>query len=142
MMGVLFWIFILIITYVYFGYPLLIFIFSRIHPAPAIQKGDITPTVSLIIAAFNEEKFIAQKIENSLSLNYPREKIDIIVASDGSTDRTNKIVSRYQIQGVKLITLGTNQGKSTAQNCAMDGVHGDIALFTDANAMLLPKSIE
>ena len=132
---------VLLILYVYFGYPLLILIFSRLRPAPSIQKADITPTVALIITAYNEEKVIAQKIENSLSLDYPRDKLEIIVASDGSTDRTNEIVSRYQNQGVKLVILETNQGKSATQNLAVSEAHCDIVLFTDANVMIQPDAV-
>ncbi len=116
----LFWLFLSLIFYVYFGYPLLLFILSKLHPAPPVHKADITPTVSLIIPAHNEEKVIAQKIENSLTLDYPREKLEIIVVSDGSTDNTNGIVRRYEDQGVKLVRKIAHHDHDPRQNNADD----------------------
>ncbi len=132
----LFWLLAFVILYVYLGYPFLLLVLSRLRPAPPVQKADITPTVSLIIAAYNEEKVIAQKIENSLALDYPQDKLEIIVASDGSTDRTNEMVGAYAGQGVKLVALHPNQGKSSAQNQAVAEASGEILFFTDANVTL------
>ena len=131
-----FWLLVLIIIYVYFGYLLLLLILSKLRPSSPVQKADIIPTVSLIIAAYNEEQIIDRKIENCLALDYPREKLEIIVASDGSTDRTNKLVEKFEKKGVKLIALQENQGKSSVQNKAVAGAGGDILLFTDADVML------
>ena len=131
-----FWLCASLVLYVYFGYPLLLLILSKLRPAPPVRKGDITPTVSLIIPAYNEEQVIAQKIENSLALHYPKDKLEIIVASDGSTDHTNEIVRDYEDKGVRLVALETNEGKSSAQNRAVSLAHGDILFFTDANVML------
>lgn len=135
MIELLFWFLVALILYVYFGYPLLLLIVSNLRPAPPVQKADITPTVSLIVAAYNEEQVIAQKIENSLSLHYPKDKLEVIVASDGSTDRTNEIVSAYAGQGVRLVALNANRGKSSAQNAAVDVARGEILLFSDATGM-------
>jgi len=141
MIEVLFWIFILIITYVYFCYPFLLFILSKLRHASTIHKVEITPTVSLIVAAYNEEKVIGRKIENSLELNYPRDNLEIIIASDGSTDTTNEIVKQYADQGVKLVALETIQGKSAVQNLAVSEAHSDIIIFTDANVILQPDAV-
>ena len=130
-----------LVIYVYFGYPLMLLILSKIQSAPPIEKTNITPTASLIIAAYNEDKIIEQKIENCMALDYPKDKLEIIVASDGSTDRTNEIVSRYQTQGVKLITLETNRGKSAAQNHAVAEARNDLIIFTDADVMLQPSAL-
>jgi len=129
------------VIYVYFCYPLLLIILSKLRPASTIHKVKIIPSVSLIIAAYNEEKVIAQKIENCLSLNYPMDRLEIIVASDGSMDRTNDIVRSYQTLGVKLVALETNRGKSTAQNKSMVEAKNDIVIFTDANVILQPNVI-
>lgn len=107
---------------------------------PLVEKGDINPTISLIIVAYNEEKVIAHKIENSLKLDYQREKLEIILVSDGSNDRTNEIVEGFASQEVRLIVLNSNQGKSTAQNQAVVEASGEIILFTDANVMLRPDA--
>jgi cellulose synthase/poly-beta-1,6-N-acetylglucosamine synthase-like glycosyltransferase len=127
---------VLLILYVYFGYPLLLLALSKLRTPLLVSKADITPTVSLIIPAFNEEKVIAQEIENSLVLDYPKEKLEIIVVSDGSTDKTNDIVRTFKKEGVKLIALNPNQGKSSAQNRGVAEAHGEILFFTDANVML------
>jgi len=133
-----FWFLIVLILYVYFGYPLLVLILSKLRPARPVQKADITPNVSLIIPAYNEEKVMAQKIENALALEYPRQKLEIIVASDGSTDGTNEIVKTFTSAGVQLAALNSNQGKSSAQNRAVAEARGDILFFTDADVMLPP----
>lgn len=139
---VIFWLCVTAILYVYFGYPILLSILSKLRPALAVQKANITPTVSLIIAAYNEEKVIARKIENCLALDYSRDRLEIIVASDGSTDSTNKIVRGFASQGVKLVALNPNQGKSSAQNRAVAEAGGDILFFTDANVMLRPDAVK
>ena len=141
MIELLFWLSALVIVYVYLGYPLLLSLLNQIqHWKPEISPNFI-PSVSLIIAAYNEAKVIARKIENSLSLDYPRQKLEIIVASDGSTDGTNEIVRGYAPQGVKLVALNPNQGKSTAQNRGVAKATGEILFFTDANVMLRPGAI-
>lgn len=138
---ILFWSLALIVAYVYIGYPLLLLILSKLRPAPPVQKADITPTVSLIIPAYNEARVIARKIENTLALDYPRDKLEIIVASDGSTDGTNEAVRSFADQGVKLVALNPNQGKSSAQNQAVAVAQGDLLFFSDANVMLRPNAM-
>ena len=138
---VLFWLFTVTVAYVYFGYPLLLLILSKIRLTSPVQKVDITPNVSLIISAYNEERVIAQKIENSLALDYPREKLEIIIVSDGSTDRTNDIVRTFVELGVKLIVLNSNQGKSSAQNGAVAEAQGEILFFTDTDLILSPDAL-
>lgn len=142
MIAVVFWCCTFCIVYVYFGYPLLLLALSKLRPAPLVdQKADITPPVSLITPAYNEEKVIAHKIENTLALDYPREKLEIVVVSDGSTDGTNEIVRTFADRGVKLVALPPDQGKSNAQNRGVAEAHGEILFFTDANVMLQPDAI-
>ena len=136
MIELLFWFPVALVLYVYFGYPLLMWTLSKLHPAQPVEKADITPTVSLIIPAYNEELVIAQKIENSLALDYPRDKLEIIVASDGSTDATNEIAQGFTDRGVRLVALDQNRGKSVAENQAIARATGEILLFTDANVTL------
>ena len=137
----LFWIAFGLVVYVYFCYPLLLLVLSKLRRAQLIQKADFTPTVSVIIAAYNEEEVLAKKIENCLGLDYPKEKLEIIVASDGSTDSTNEIVKTFASQGVRLVALASNRGKSAAQNRAVAEAHGDVLLFTDANVRLWPNAV-
>jgi len=139
----LFWISAILITYVYLGYPAMLWLLCRFKRDRRLPiPGNDDPVVSLIIAAHNEEKVIAQKIENSLTLDYPKSKLQIIVVSDGSTDRTADIVRSYGGQGsVQLVNLCRNVGKASAQNEAVKRADGDILLFTDANVSLRRDSV-
>ena len=95
MVEVIFWFSLFFIGYAFFGYPLMLIAISlfRNH---SVKKGNITPNVSFIITAYNEEKRIQEKIENTLKQDYPKDKLEIIVASDSSTDMTDEIVKSYQ----------------------------------------------
>ena len=92
--------------------------------------------VSIIIAAYNEEKIIKKKIENTLQLDYPKDCLQVIVASDCSIDRTNKIVRQYKNDGIILFVQEDRKGKTMALNKAVAKVNGEIIIFTDATAML------
>jgi cellulose synthase/poly-beta-1,6-N-acetylglucosamine synthase-like glycosyltransferase len=119
---------------IYIGYPMLIFILSRLFAYP-VRQAEITPSVSFIIAAYNEEKDIARKIENTLALDYPREKLEVIIASDCSTDGTDEIVLGYTGLGVYLHRQPERAGKTVAQNRAVKLSTGEILVFSDATTM-------
>ncbi|HET8678105.1 MAG TPA: glycosyltransferase, partial [Blastocatellia bacterium] len=120
-----------LLAYTYVGYSALVFLLSRVFARP-IRRADITPNVSVIIAAYNEERDIARKIENTLALDYPKEKLEIIVASDCSTDGTDEIVRSYAPRGVILHRRPERIGKSVAQNQAMRFSKGNVLVFSDA----------
>ena len=106
LLQVLMWVNITLVVYVYIGYPVLLWLLNTIkrkQKAVLLSNDNLEPTVSMVIAAYNEENVIAEKLENSLKLNYPSNKLDIIVVSDGSTDKTPEIVSHYCRQGVRLV---------------------------------------
>jgi cellulose synthase/poly-beta-1,6-N-acetylglucosamine synthase-like glycosyltransferase len=98
--------------------------------------------VSIVISAYNEDQVIGKKIENSLSLNYPKDKLEIIVISDCSIDRTDEIVKSFHPQGVVLISQDKRQGKSAGINAAIPKARGEIILCTDANAMLATNALK
>ncbi|NOT48363.1 MAG: glycosyltransferase, partial [Acidobacteria bacterium] len=129
-----------LILYVYVGYPLLVFLFSRIRPK-AVLKGEIKPSVSFIITAFNEERDIRDKIENTLLLDYPKEKLEIIVASDCSSDATDEIVKEFDGRGVRLVRQSHRGGKTAAQNMAVEHASGEIILFSDATSRYRPNAV-
>lgn len=135
---ILFWISCLLIIYTYIGYPLLITLIS-LFVSNRVKISDMEPSVSLLVAAYNEEKDISRKLENSLELDYPVEKFEIIVASDGSTDKTDKIVKSYESnsKGVKVILhrVEGRMGKTAAQNSAVGVCNGEIIVFSDAASM-------
>jgi len=130
-MVVLFWFLVVIIFYTYFGYPLLILIMS-LFVAKKISQADIEPNVTFLITAYNEEKSIKGKIEDTLRLNYPKEKLEILVASDASSDNTDNIVAEFQDKRVRLFRVEGRVGKTEAQNQAVKIAKGEIIIFSDA----------
>ena len=106
------------------------------------MEDDVLPFVSLLIPAFNEESVIRRKIENSLLLDYPRSKMEIVVASDGSTDDTNRMVSAYSKKEIRIILYKKRRGKSEVINRTVPKLIGDIVIFTDASAMLAKDAIK
>ena len=139
-LAVIWWILAVLTAYTYAGYPLLLGALARLRPRPALQS-DNQPTVSLIIAAHNEEVCIREKLENSLALAYPRDKLEILLASDASTDRTNEIAAEFAAQGVKLVAVAEHLGKSYAQDQAVAASTGDVLVFSDANSIYDPDAI-
>lgn len=141
LIALLFWLALGIILYTYFGYPLLIWIISRIHPKSENYKQQ-TPYVTLLIAAYNEEVVIELKIKNSLSIDYPQEKRQILIVTDGSTDQTPEIVKKYDGLGIELLHHPERRGKMAAINRAMEHVRGEIIVFSDANNYYQPDTIK
>lgn len=140
MLAIIFWILIFLIFYTYFGYPLLLWILTIFLSKP-IKKEDITPSVSLIISAYNEEKIIERKIKNCLEIDYPKDKLETIIASDCSSDKTDEVVIRYQDKGIKLVRLDAREGKTAVQNRAFKEANGEVLVFSDANSMYRVKAI-
>lgn len=140
MLPLLFWLSIFIVLYAYAGYPAALSLLARVWQRPP-HTAEITPSVTLLIAAYNEEASIAAKLENSLALDYPREKLQILVTADGSSDRTPQIVEQFADRGVELNYAPPRQGKMAAINRAMPRATGDIILFSDANNMYAPDTI-
>lgn len=128
---ILFWICVSLLAYVYVGYPLLVFLVSTLFPRQ-VKRGNFAPKVTVLITAFNEEAVIRQKIENTLAIDYPAEKLEIIVASDGSTDGTDEIVGEFAPRGVKLFRQDGRVGKTMTQNNAIIQSTSEIVLFSDA----------
>ena len=128
---IFFWTCVGLLAYVYLGYPLLVYLVSIVFPK-SIVIGDIEPRVTVLITAFNEEAAIREKLENTLAIDYPREKLEILVASDGSTDRTDEIVLEFAADGVRLFRQEGRVGKTATQNKAVEQATGEIILFSDA----------
>jgi cellulose synthase/poly-beta-1,6-N-acetylglucosamine synthase-like glycosyltransferase len=122
---------ILLVLYTYFGYFAVVLILGKVL-RKKVLKENIEPEVTMLIAAYNEEAGIAQKIEDTLKLDYPRNKLRIVVVSDGSTDNTDNIVRSYSDLGVELFRVEGRVGKTEARNIAMSSVKGEIIIFSDA----------
>src|SRR5499426_1100670 len=129
-----------LIVFVYAGYPALMFAISRLSLRPVI-RADIQPRVSMIIAARNERRDIAAKLENALALDYPRDLLQIIVASDCSDDGTDEIVRGFADRGVILSRQNARDGKTRAQHRAALISNGDILVFSDATSRLEPDAL-
>ncbi|ELY45774.1 glycosyltransferase family 2 protein [Natronorubrum tibetense] len=123
------------LVHTYFMYPLTLKLWALFSgDDESEERGDLK-SVALIIAAYNEEDVIAEKIENSLELAYPDELLNIVVFSDASDDRTDEIVKQYENQGVSLVRIEGRVGKTECQNRVVDLVDEDIIVFSDANSM-------
>ena len=139
MFELIFWVTVFLIFYAYFGYPCTLLVIACFRKR-YVQQIRITPMVTVIITAYNEEKRIREKIENTLQLKYPRDLIQILVASDGSTDETNSIVQEYGKLGVGLVDV-TRGGKENAQKEAVKRACGDILVFSDVATKLGSDSL-
>jgi cellulose synthase/poly-beta-1,6-N-acetylglucosamine synthase-like glycosyltransferase len=136
-MKIMFWFIFGVIFYSYIGYPVVLYLLSHL-PYLKKKRGGSTayplPTVSLLIAAYNEEKVIRAKLENCLLLDYPKERLQIWVASDGSSDNTNRIVQNYaEAHGHVHLLEFPRTGKSGMLNQAMNWMKSDVVVFSDAN---------
>lgn len=131
----------LLIVFAYVGYPLISFFIGLVAPQSVVKDDNYLPSVSLMIAAYNEEVSIAQKIENSLKLDYPKELLRIKVVSDGSTDQTDQIVAAYAPFGVELLRVEGRVGKTQARNVAVLQDRSEIIVFSDATAIYEENSI-
>jgi cellulose synthase/poly-beta-1,6-N-acetylglucosamine synthase-like glycosyltransferase len=135
-----FWICAGLIVYTHLGYPLVLRALVSLRRRPTLRPGawDERPRVSLIVAAYDEEEVIAAKIANALALNYPRERLELIVASDGSADAT---VERAREAGADLVLDLPRRGKVAAQNAAAERASGELLAFSDANSAWAPDAL-
>lgn len=131
---------VLLVCYVYVGYPILLWMRS-LATNPDISATPVEPSLTIVIAAYNEEKDIANKLELVLSLDYPAAKREIIVASDCSSDRTHEIVRSYSSRGIQLLELTTRGGKTAAQNQAVAASKGELIVFTDATTVIAKDAL-
>jgi len=137
-----FWIFLFVIAYTYVGYPIFLRILTQFFGGRrSLHKAHITPFLSIVIPAYNEEGTIAAKLDNILLLDYPKDKLEIIVASDASTDSTDEIVKSYAEKGIVLCRLEKRGGKVAAYKNALGMAKGEIIAFSDATSVLESNSI-
>ena len=131
---IVFWFCLAVCVYIYFGYPALLWVVSKFRSRP-VAEADITPFVTFIIPAYNEQRNIAAKIENTLGLDYPADKLEVLVVSNGSVDRTDEIVRGYTDPRVQLIVM-PQPGKMEALNEGVRRATGEVLVFTDADFLL------
>lgn len=139
--GIVFWTGVAIPVYAYFGYPVTLLVLRRFIHRP-IRKAPFEPFVSILIPAYNEEAMIGMKIQNCLSLDYPVDKFEIVVACDGPKDRTTEIAKSYAGGSrVRVLDFQENRGKIPVLNDGVRALRGDIVVFSDAAALLYRDSI-
>lgn len=127
-----FWGAVVVIAYTYAGYPLWLWLRCRWHPLP-VQSAAVQPFVSVVMVVRNEEQVLERKLENLLRLDYPDTQMEIVVVSDGSTDRTEAILREYaRNPRVHAVLNQLARGKASGLNDAMNVAHGEVVVFTDA----------
>jgi cellulose synthase/poly-beta-1,6-N-acetylglucosamine synthase-like glycosyltransferase len=130
---------ILLILYVFAGYPLYLGWLARLRTRP-VQRRAHQPAVSIILAVHNGERYLTRKLDSILALDYPREKMEILVVSDGSTDHTDSIAESYAAQGVRLLRVKQG-GKALALNAGIAAARHGVLVFTDVRQTLAPDSL-
>lgn len=139
-LAVVFWLSAALIVYTHLGYPLVLRLLLALRRRPTLEPGtwEELPRVSLIVAAYDEEEVIGAKVANALALGYPRERLELIIASDGSADAT---VERASAAGADVVLELPRGGKATAQNAAAERATGEILAFSDANSAWRPDAL-
>ncbi|MEA2406355.1 MAG: hypothetical protein QOE69_474 [Thermoleophilaceae bacterium] len=129
------------LAWTHVGYPLAAAALARVRARP-VRKGDVEPSVSVIVAAWNEEEVIERRLENLLELDYPADKVEIVVSSDASSDRTDDLVEAVAVREPRVRLLRAPRGgKVAAQNYAVPQTSGEILAFSDANATWAPDAL-
>jgi poly-beta-1,6-N-acetyl-D-glucosamine synthase len=137
---VIFWLAASIPLYAYAGYPLALLVLRAIIRRP-VKKAAVTPMLSLIVPAHNEARVMERKIRNTLALDYPTDRLEIVIASDGSTDETEAIARHFENGHIRVVAYSQNRGKMHVLNATVPQLRGEIVVFSDASAMLAPDSV-
>jgi cellulose synthase/poly-beta-1,6-N-acetylglucosamine synthase-like glycosyltransferase len=129
-----------LLLYVYAGYPLLLALIGLFVRGKRPEQGHY-PLLSVLIAAYNEEDAIAEKLNQTLALEYPKDKLEVLVLSDCSSDKTDEIVKSYPDSRVRLVRMAERRGKTSAQNFGIREARGEVVVFSDATAIYHPKAL-
>jgi len=140
-MKVIFWFSVAFLLFAYVGYPIGMYFLARFRARP-VRKAPVLPSVTLVLAARNEEKHIERKLRNLEVLDYPERKLDLIVVSDGSTDRTNSILAVSESPRLRRLILPEHQGKAAALNQAVSQARGEIVVFCDARQTIARDALK
>lgn len=140
----IFWICLAAVLYSYAIYAFLVFwlsrIFGRMTTRSPVDDTDL-PTVAILIAAYNEEPIIAERVRNALATQYPVEKLQILVGSDGSSDGTVEVLSQFRGFPVRTLNFAQRRGKASVLNDAIETIDADLVLFSDANTFVDPTAV-
>jgi len=137
----IFWTSVLLLVYVYAGYPLLIHFWARLRPRHSIEK-DIRPTISILVVAHNEGHRLVRKLQNLLTLDYPVDRVEVLVGSDGSDDGTGAVARGFRHPRVRIFDFPTRRGKAAVMNDLVDAARGEILVMADARQRFAADAIE
>lgn len=140
-MAVIFWASVACIVYTYFGYPASLWLLSNVRSREVRKAGSSLPSVTLIVTVHNEQDRIEKKIANTLELDYPPHLLEVLFASDASTDRTDAVVESHRAEGMRLVRSPERRGKEHAQKLAIESARGEILVFSDVATMIEPCGI-
>jgi cellulose synthase/poly-beta-1,6-N-acetylglucosamine synthase-like glycosyltransferase len=141
-LAVVFWLSVLVVAYAYLGYPLAVWVLARLFghlPNPPADSE--LPSVTMLISAFNEEKVIGRRLQNITEIDYPADKLQVLIISDGSSDRTGEIVRSFENGSIRLLDYRERRGKPAALNAALKEVTGEILTLSDANTFTNPDAL-
>jgi cellulose synthase/poly-beta-1,6-N-acetylglucosamine synthase-like glycosyltransferase len=144
LLQIIFWVGLGLTAYAYAGYPVVIACLARLFgrsPQPPAPAAGGLPSAALLIAAYNEEAVIAARLDNAAAADYPHDRLRVVVASDGSSDRTPAIVARYADRGVRLLDYKARRGKSSVLNSAMREIDAEVVILSDANTHIEPDAV-
>jgi glycosyltransferase involved in cell wall biosynthesis len=138
---IVFWSSLALLLWTHVGYPLAIALLSSVRRR-VVRKEDITPSVAVIVVAHNEERVLARRLDNLLALDYPAQKLEVVIASDDSADRTDEIAADYAARDARVRLLRRpREGKVAAQDAAVGSVISEVVAFSDANALWAPSAL-
>ena len=143
---VTFWACLTSVSYVYLLYPALVSLLSRLFGRAPEPPGEPIPgnwpRVSLLLAAYNEEDVLDERLKNALAMDYPADRFEVVVGSDGSVDGTAEVAGRFAARGVRLLDFVERQGKAVVLNRAMPTLSGEVVLLSDANTLIAPDAVK
>jgi cellulose synthase/poly-beta-1,6-N-acetylglucosamine synthase-like glycosyltransferase len=129
----------LLVVYTFAGYPAIIALLARLRPRPVRADRDATPRVTVIVVAHNEQEIIEHKLRDTMALDYPADRLEVVAACDGSDDETAMRAAR--VEGVTVLHEAERRGKLAAMNRAFDATSGDVVVFSDANNSYSPNAL-
>jgi biofilm PGA synthesis N-glycosyltransferase PgaC len=140
-MRLLFWLSLALILVAYAGYPIWLYFRARFRPRP-VRRASIFPSVTILLAVHNEDRYLPAKLRNLAELDYPADSVQVIVVSDGSTDKTNKILASWENSNQRTVILPNHCGKATALNHGVADAKGEIIVFTDARQTIASDALK
>ncbi|MDW7679829.1 MAG: glycosyltransferase family 2 protein [bacterium] len=135
MISLIFWLSLSILFFSYVIYPIIVVVIAKLFPKTRKINENLRPTVSMIVSAYNEEKNLPEKLENFRKLNYPSDKIELVIGSDASSDKTNEMLSNLKDKNIRAFIYQNRSGKSAVLNKLVKEANGAIFIFSDANTI-------